>query len=381
MIAEDSLVSFNGEVIELNTGQKLVLNNNNEFEFENEIYLVFKNYTTTRTHYTLFDFETKLYAIPCIIARSTALQVISYIINLSTCLIKFVDEGNNSLITMSFTEAFKSLQTELEHLIINQTKENGKETETILKTLEVISTHLDISDIEKGTFNSNLDSIVTVLNTQTSISEILSKLIEYINRYVSFDDATINHRTLNSSMDRIYTILCIISYYASTPITINMFTNKNTLIGHKICEVLYDCLTDRTTKELFNMGRNPEAKRILTRYEKLYPFLVSSDLQQILVKSSQSQTFSTTVEKEELALYPFILLCHVSDTDRLGYLYDHFTSNKSQITSYIGTMKWPTKSEYFTILKNFIVAYKQPIIYNVSQLVDILPQFINMENE
>lgn len=380
MISEEDIVNFDGQVITLSTGQKLILNNNNEFEYDNDIYLVFKNYTTTRTHYNLCDFETNLYAIPCIVTRTVAMQLINYIINLSVCLITFVDEEKNSLITMSFIEAFKSLQTNLEQLIINQTKEKTKETETIIKTLEVISGHLDLNDIEKGTFNSNLDSIVTVLDTKTSISEILSKLIEYINRYVSFDDATINHRTLNSSMDRIYTIICILSYYSTTPITVNLFTNKNNLIGHKICEVLYDALTDRTTKELFNKGRNPEAKKILHRYEKQYPFLVSSDLQQILVKSSQSQTFSTNIEKEEIILHPFILLCHVSDMERLGYLYDYFTSNKSQISSYIGSLKWPTKTEYFKILNNFIVAYKQPIIYNIEQLVELLPQFIHMDS-
>lgn len=380
MISEEDIVNFDGQVITLSTGQKLILNNNNEFEYDDDIYLVFKNYTTTRTHYNLCDFETNSYAIPCIVTRTVAMQLINYIINLSVCLITFVDEEKNSLITMSFIEAFKSLQTNLEQLIINQTKEKTKETETIIKTLEVISGHLDLNDIEKGTFNSNLDSIVTVLDTKTSISEILSKLIEYINRYVSFDDATINHRTLNSSMDRIYTIICILSYYSTTPITVNLFTNKNNLIGHKICEVLYDTLTDRTTKELFNKGRNPEAKKILHRYEKQYPFLVSSDLQQILVKSSQSPTFSANIEKEEIILHPFILLCHVSDMERLGYLYDYFTSNKSQISSYIGSLKWPTKTEYFKILNNFIVAYKQPIIYNIEQLVELLPQFIHMDS-
>lgn len=380
MSFENSIADFDGKVITLSNGSHITLNNNNEFEFENEIYTVYKNYTTTRTHYTLVDFKTEKFAIPCIIPRKVAVELINYIIDLSVCLIHFVDEHKNSLVHRSFTDAFKSLQTELENLIKDHSQQT-KEAETITKTLEILSTHLDIKDIEKGTYSSNLDSIVTVLDTTTSVSEILSKLMEYVTLYITFDDATIKHRTLNSSMDRIYTILCIISYYMSTPILVNMFTDKNAIIGHRICEVLFDCLTDRTTRELFAQGRNPEAKKILSKYERQYPFLLNSNLEQILTKASQSQTFKSAIEHESIVLYPFILLCRVSDMDRLGYLYDYFSSNKSQIDSFIGSMKWPSKTEYFTLLNSFISVYKQPCIYDVSKLVEILPKFINIGTE
>jgi len=367
------------EAIVFKDGTVQQLDENNEFVLDNVRYVIYKNYTTTRTHHkTVCNFETTKYAIPAIISYDAAINTISGIINLSATLVHFTDTTGKSLITESWDDAFTHLIANL-NSILNTIKD--KENEAIIKSLDLLIQNIDAKDVQYGANISNIDLINAVIDTKMPVSHILSTLIEYLTNYINLDESTINHRLLNGSIDNIFSVIAIITLYNSTFCLEQHFTNKTALIGHKMCEFILNLLTDRLTKELFIDGRNLQAVRVKTMYEKKFPFLLNSN-PHVIAQAMQGSALPALLEQDTLKLYPYIMLMHTSDTERLRYLYNYYASNKKVGENLVlpTAFNWPTESEYFNIMSSFVTAYDTPIVYDMEVVMTILPTLLNMES-
>ncbi|QLI62377.1 p51 [Dikerogammarus haemobaphes nudivirus] len=367
----------NSEYLKLKTGVIHKLDKNNEFIYNDARYVIYKNYTSMRNHHTPFDFETKIFPLPLIIQHSAAIELIQYIINLSKNIVIFVDTSGNVLYTKEWQLAFTDLVNDLKKLV---EEHKTQEHNAILKALDVLSSNLDFKDVEKGILSSKITPIKITLNTTQSVSSILENLLEYMVNYTTFDDSTINNRLLNSSMDRIYAVISILSFYNSTLVLNDIYSDKTTLIAHRMCEILYDALIDRTTNELFIKKRNIHAAHIRHQFECRFPFLKNSNVAAIKSEIGNSNLLQV-LEQEPLDLYPYVMLFHTSNMDRLKELHEFFTTNKDFMKNYTASaFNWPNFTEYIGIINSFITAYNTFIMYDVNNLVLILPKIINVED-
>lgn len=360
--------------LKLKNGTTYKLDANNNFTHDGTSYIIYNNCTTTRTHTSLTEFTTQLYSIPMIMESSVALDVVNYIINLNCFLMNFVDKSGRSLKSKTWTEACDALMSELK-LTVNQS--SIEQANMIIESLDALYKSISLDRVEKALHSSKIIPINATLDIKSPLGTVLSGLMSYVGDYITFGEGTINHRLLNSSMDLIFTVISLFADFKSTLIHTDLFTDKPALIGNRMAGFVYDFLTDRVTKELFIKRRNKIACDLINQYEAQFPFLRNNNVDAINSQLVLSNLMAT-LENESLELYPYITLLYVDDNTRLAKLYAYFSANQKALAN--TNFKWPSRVEYFNIIKSFVPSLNTPLIYDSTLLLDSLPKIINLEN-
>lgn len=351
-----------------------VANEAKEFMYKNEHFMIYNNTLSLRKHENACDFDTKLFKIPFVIKKTDALRIIQYVVNLSQYNLEIVDSNTKKPIHNDTIEGtFTQIKDELTKLALSQ-KDTVHEFQDSLNILISMCSNLTSTDIIKGIFENNIEKFRLELDTTLPTSIIMEKMLEYISNYKSYDESIIQIRSLNSSLDFMYTITYILSLFYSE-ISSDLYTNTNDLIIHSILEILYDTITDRCTNELFIKERSPIAADIKQKYLKKYKFLSKPDIDMTQVANS---SLINEIENENVAMYPYILTISMPNMARIKFLYNHFYKNKNKIPLTKEGV-WMSQKEFVDTLSLFWNPLKKDYgRYNVDILVTLTPHLIKM---
>lgn len=351
-----------------------VANEAKEFMYKGECYIIYNNTLSLRKHENACDFDTKLFKIPFIIKKNDALRIIQYVINLSNYNLEIIDSNSKKPICNNNVEGtFMQIKNELTELALNQ-KDSINEFQDSLNLLISMCSNLTSTDVIKGIFENNIEKFTLELDTTLPTAIIMEKMLEYITNYRSYNESIVQIRSLNSSLDFMYTITYILSLFYSE-ISNDLYTNTNDLIIHSILEILYDTITDRCTYELFIKEKSSVAADIKQKYLKKYRFLSSPNIDMSKVANS---SLISELENEKVVMYPYILTISMPNMARIKFLYNHFYKNKNKIPLTKEGV-WMSEKEFVDTLRLFWDPLKKDYgKYNVDILVTLTPHLIKM---
>lgn len=350
----------------------------NEFIYNGKTWVLYNNVLTMRKHSSLATFETKKFKMPYIISREDAMDTIHLIINISANHLNIIDKSTKrSLVTKSFIDTFNEIKSKLSKFA-DQQKNTTEVDSTIFESLALLTQICDkisAEDILKGLFAAKSNKITIAIDTNDSISTVLSQLVEYIINYTSFDESIIQMRGLNNAMDYMYTIISILNMFSSIPPS-NIYSTLNNSIMHQLMELLYDTVTDRSSKELFILERSFAATEMKKHYFQKYKFLKTSNA--ITSPELGTSNLCNELANENISMYPHILTFTMSDNERISYLYNYFLSNKNKIPD-MKNSKWLTELEFLEVLHKFWTPTTERFsVYDAAILGDIITKLLEM---
>lgn len=355
------------------------LDANQTFQYNGVAYVMFQNTLTLRQHTSFSEFTTQKFKTPFIIGVAVAEEIIKDIINISSYNLNVINSlTNESMITRSLPDTFIKIKNSLVSLsTTSDVPMEDAHGQTLSKTLQLLTNICDSissEDILNGIFASQASQLTVKLNPTLPVGDVLSQFIEYIVNYVCFDDAIIQMRGLNSSLDLFYSVIYVIMLYESF-IPTDLFTTTTDLIMQTLIQIIYDGVTDRTSAELFIRERNETATALKRKYFAQYKFLLASEINNVELKNSD---IMSKVQQESITLMPYLLTFSMSDHQRVCFLYNHFYENRKELPIALSA-KWLGYEQLF----NYLALIWKPTVrcpsrYDTDAFLTIIPELLSL---